>query len=75
VKIRSLVPQSGDSGLFIEQEGVREVFQLDGGVLKCFEACGEAHYRGDGFVFDQRGCGQSTARENGHDDASFPYRA
>ena len=40
MKIRSLVPQSGDSGLFIEQEGVREVFQLDGGVLKYCEACG-----------------------------------
>jgi hypothetical protein len=39
-KYECLVPQSGDSGLFIEQEGVREVFQLDGGALKYFEACG-----------------------------------
>jgi UPF0176 protein len=30
------------------------VYQLDGGILKYFEACGGAHYDGDCFVFDRR---------------------
>lgn len=34
--------------------GFQEVYQLDGGILKYFEECGGAHYRGDCFVFDQR---------------------
>jgi UPF0176 protein len=42
------------AGPFMEQEGFREVYQLDGGILKYFEACGGAHYRGECFVFDRR---------------------
>ena len=42
------------AGPFMEQEGFREVYQLDGGILKYFEVCGAAHYQGDCFVFDQR---------------------
>ncbi len=42
------------AGPFMEQEGFREVYQLDGGILKYFETCGAAHYQGDCFVFDQR---------------------
>ncbi len=42
------------AGPFMEQEGFREVYQLDGGILKYFEVCGAAHYRGDCFVFDRR---------------------
>jgi UPF0176 protein len=38
----------------MEQEGFREVYQLEGGILKYFEECGSAHYRGECFVFDQR---------------------
>lgn len=34
--------------------GIKEVFQLEGGILKYFEEVGGAHYRGDCFVFDQR---------------------
>lgn len=34
--------------------GFEKVYQLDGGILKYFEDCGGAHYRGDCFVFDQR---------------------
>ncbi|MCA9263701.1 MAG: RluA family pseudouridine synthase [Planctomycetales bacterium] len=37
-----------------EQLGFEDVYQLDGGILKYFEECGEAHYHGDCFVFDQR---------------------
>jgi UPF0176 protein len=35
-------------------KGFRNVFQLDGGILQYFEECGDAHFRGHCFVFDQR---------------------
>lgn len=37
------------------REGFEQVFQLEGGILKYFEECGGAHFRGDCFVFDERG--------------------
>jgi UPF0176 protein len=42
------------AGPFMEQEGFREIYQLEGGILKYFEECGGDHYEGDCFVFDQR---------------------
>ena len=42
------------AGPFMEREGFRHIFQLDGGILKYFEECGNAHYDGECFVFDQR---------------------
>lgn len=39
---------------YLEKIGFKQVFQLDGGILKYFEECGSAHYRGDCFVFDER---------------------
>lgn len=42
------------AGPFLEREGFKHVFQLDGGILKYFEQCGGAHYDGECFVFDQR---------------------
>lgn len=39
---------------FLERAGFRDVYQLDGGILKYFEACGGAHYNGHCFVFDER---------------------
>ncbi len=42
------------AGPFMEQEGYRNVYQLDGGILKYFEECGGDHYEGECFVFDQR---------------------
>lgn len=42
------------AGPFMEREGFRNVFQLDGGILRYFEECGIAHYEGECFVFDQR---------------------
>ncbi len=42
------------AGPFMEREGYRDIFQLDGGILKYFEECGGAHYDGECFVFDQR---------------------
>lgn len=42
------------AGPFMEREGFKSVFQLEGGILKYFEECGGAHYDGECFVFDQR---------------------
>lgn len=42
------------AGPYMESQGFRHVLQLDGGILKYFEECGAAHYRGECFVFDQR---------------------
>jgi UPF0176 protein len=42
------------AGPFMEREGFKQVFQLEGGILKYFEECGGSHYEGECFVFDQR---------------------
>lgn len=42
------------AGPFMEMEGFKQIYQLDGGILKYFEECGGEHYEGDCFVFDQR---------------------
>jgi UPF0176 protein len=39
---------------WLEHAGFKNVFQLDGGILKYFQDCGGAHFRGDCFVFDER---------------------
>ena len=35
-------------------EGFRDVYQLDGGILKYFEECGSSHFDGSCYVFDER---------------------
>ncbi len=42
------------AGPFLELSGFKNVFQLDGGILKYFEECGGAHFDGECFVFDRR---------------------
>lgn len=42
------------AGPFMEMQGYRHIYQLDGGILKYFEECGSAHYDGECFVFDER---------------------
>lgn len=42
------------AGPFMENEGFKNIYQLDGGILKYFEECGGDHYDGECFVFDQR---------------------
>ena len=37
------------------RQGFREVYQLQGGILKYFEQCGGAHWTGNCVVFDDRG--------------------
>jgi UPF0176 protein len=39
---------------FLSHQGFKNVFQLDGGILKYFEECGNAHFEGECFVFDER---------------------
>jgi UPF0176 protein len=46
----------------LEREGFKDVYQLDGGILKYFERCGGAHYDGACFVFDERDGVDSTLR-------------
>ncbi|MDB6057439.1 MAG: rluA, partial [Verrucomicrobiales bacterium] len=42
------------AGPYMEGQGFKNIFQLEGGILKYFEECGGAHYKGECFVFDQR---------------------
>ena len=42
------------AGPYMQQRGFREVYQLEGGILKYFEECGQDHFRGECFVFDKR---------------------
>lgn len=39
---------------YMIKQGFKEVYQLEGGILKYFEECKGAHYKGDCFVFDDR---------------------
>ncbi|MBX3420391.1 MAG: sulfurtransferase [Pirellulaceae bacterium] len=42
------------AGPLMEQAGFKNVYQLDGGILKYFEEVGGAHWDGSCFVFDDR---------------------
>jgi RluA family pseudouridine synthase len=42
------------AGPYMERQGFKSIYQLDGGILKYFEECGGEHYEGECFVFDQR---------------------
>jgi RluA family pseudouridine synthase len=54
------------AGPFMENEGFRNIYQLDGGILKYFEECGSDHYDGECFVFDQRVGVDPGLRESGY---------
>lgn len=51
---------------YLIREGFREVYQLDGGILKYFEECGGEHYKGECFVFDKRVGLAAELGESGH---------
>jgi len=51
------------AGPFMEMAGFRNVYQLDGGILKYFEEVGGDHYHGECFVFDQRVAVDPTLKE------------
>ncbi len=42
------------AALYMADRGHPHVYQLDGGILDYFERVGDAHWRGDCFVFDDR---------------------
>ena len=42
------------AAIYLEEAGIDNVYQLDGGILKYFEDCGDTHFDGDCFVFDDR---------------------
>ena len=42
------------AAIYLQEAGIENVYQLDGGILKYFETCGQAHFSGDCFVFDER---------------------
>jgi len=42
------------AGPMMERLGFREIYQLDGGILKYFEEVGGEHWHGECFVFDKR---------------------
>ncbi|MCU0797072.1 MAG: sulfurtransferase [Akkermansiaceae bacterium] len=50
---------------FMEMAGFRQVYQLEGGILKYFEEVGGDHYEGECFVFDQRVGLDPALRESG----------
>lgn len=43
------------AAILMQEYGVQNVYQLEGGILKYFEQVGDAHYQGSCFVFDARG--------------------
>ena len=42
------------AAIYLREQGLTEVYQLEGGILKYFEEVGSAHYSGNCFVFDER---------------------
>lgn len=42
------------AALLMREQGLDQVYQLEGGILKYFETVGQPHYRGGCFVFDER---------------------
>ena len=54
------------AGPFMEQEGFKHIYQLEGGIVTYAERHGDAHWEGDCFVFDDRmmiPVGRSAERE------------
>jgi len=62
------------AAIIAERSGFKEVYQLDGGILRYFEECGGAHYEGECFVFDERVAldPKLTATERKSEDGSNP---
>jgi len=42
------------AAIYMRENGLDHVWQLDGGILKYFEETGGAHFKGNCFVFDER---------------------
>jgi len=39
---------------YLLEQGFKDVHQVEGGILNYFEECGDAHWQGECFVFDDR---------------------
>lgn len=53
------------SALLLQKKGFKDVYQLDGGIIKYFQQVGGAHYRGNCFIFDYRTAITPTCEETG----------
>ena len=42
------------AAIYLREQGLSQVYQLEGGILKYFEEVGSVHYSGNCFVFDER---------------------
>jgi UPF0176 protein len=42
------------AAIVMREAGIKNVLQLDGGILRYFEEVGDAHWQGECFVFDER---------------------
>ncbi len=42
------------AAVLLQQYGFKDVYQLENGILEYFQQCGNAHYEGKCFVFDER---------------------
>lgn len=51
----------------LQLQGFRDVYQLQGGILKYFEECGGDHWQGNCVVFDDRGALDPQLRPAGGD--------
>jgi len=51
------------AGPYLQRSGFHEVYQLDGGILKYFQECGQQHFHGECFVFDKRTALDGQLRE------------
>ncbi len=54
------------AGPIMERAGFRQVYQLDGGILKYFEECGGEYWDGSCFVFDGRVALDSELKPTGN---------
>ena len=50
------------AAIYMQEAGIKNVYQLDGGILKYFEECGHAHFDGECFVFDDRRAVDATLK-------------
>lgn len=50
------------AAIYMQEAGIANVYQLDGGILKYFEECGQAHFDGQCFVFDDRRAVDATLK-------------
>lgn len=53
------------SALLLQKKGFKNVYQLEGGIIKYFQEVGGAHYKGNCFIFDYRTAITPDCKETG----------